>query len=208
MALRPEYSLGHSEFNEFLFAFVGEEKSGQQLTVLSALARLGLDPWGEAARLSKLPKKAATSALAAAIGALPEGDWKVSERQSIAVRLVSCLPRRGSPSAKSPQGRNTGDQKQKSGAQKWLVWIALGAAVLFAMSRLYGDKVSEPVLGNLWSTKPHLVGIASVGIVRPDLRGDDSPSSSQQPERNRRATSDAAHVDVAGELPPVSEWDH
>ena len=56
MALRPEYSLGHSEFNEFLFAFVGEEKSGQQLTVLSALARLGLDPWGEAARLSELPK--------------------------------------------------------------------------------------------------------------------------------------------------------
>ena len=96
MALRPEYSLGHSEFNEFLFAFVGEEKSGQQLTVLSALARLGLDPWGEAARLSELPKEAATHALAATIGALPGGDWKVSDRQSIAVRLVNCLPRRGS----------------------------------------------------------------------------------------------------------------
>ena len=99
MALRPEYSLGHSEFNEFLFSFVGEERSGQQLTVLSALARLGLDPWGEAARLSELPKEAATHALAAAIGALPGGDWKVSDLQSIAVRLVNCLPRRGSPSA-------------------------------------------------------------------------------------------------------------
>lgn len=55
MPLRSEYMLGHSEFNEFLFAVVGEERGGQQLTVLSALARLGLDPWGEAARLSKLP---------------------------------------------------------------------------------------------------------------------------------------------------------
>ena len=54
MTLRPEYSLVHSEFNEFLFAFVGEEKSGADLTVLSALARLGLDPWNEAARLSAL----------------------------------------------------------------------------------------------------------------------------------------------------------
>ncbi len=186
MALRAEYSLGHSEFNEFLFAFVGEEKNGQPLTVLSALARLGLDPWGEAARLSELPKEAATRALAATIGALPEGDWKVSDQQSIAVRLVNCLPKRGSPSARSPRGKSTGDQNQKSGAQKWLVWIALGAAVLFAMSRLYGDRVTEPEFGNLRSTKPHLVGIASVDIAKPDLRGDGSPSSSQRPARNRR----------------------
>ncbi len=38
MALRPESSLVHSEFNDFLFALVGQEKSGMQLTVLSALA--------------------------------------------------------------------------------------------------------------------------------------------------------------------------
>jgi hypothetical protein len=137
MALRPEYSLGHSEFNDFLFAFVGEEKSGLQLTVLSALARLGLDPWGEAARLSELPKEAATDALVETIGALPGGDWKVSDSRSIAVRLVNCLPKRGSPSARSPQGRSTGDQNQKSGATNWLVWVALSAAVFTVISRLY-----------------------------------------------------------------------
>jgi len=139
MALRTEYSLGHSEFNEFLFAFVGKEKSGQQLTVLSALARLGLDPWGEAARLSELPKEAATHALAAAIGALPRGDWKVSDLQSIAVRLVNCLPGRGSPSARSADGRSAGNQKQKSGATKWLVWAAFAVAVFIVISRLYAD---------------------------------------------------------------------
>ena len=45
MTLRPEYSLGHSEYNAFLFAAVGEEKVGQPLTVLTALTRLGFDPW-------------------------------------------------------------------------------------------------------------------------------------------------------------------
>jgi hypothetical protein len=139
MALRPEYSLVHSEFSDFLFAFVGEEKSGLQLTVLSALARLGLDPWGEAARLSELPKEAATHALAAAIATLPEGDWKVSDSRSIAVRLLNCLPGRGAPSANSPQRRNTGDQKQKPGGREWLVWVVLAAAVFIVISRLYAD---------------------------------------------------------------------
>jgi hypothetical protein len=55
MTLRPEYSLGHSEYNAFLFAAVGEEKVGLPLTVLTALTRLGFDPWREAARLSDLP---------------------------------------------------------------------------------------------------------------------------------------------------------
>jgi hypothetical protein len=162
--------LGHSEFNEFLFAFVGEESSGQQLTVLSALARLGLDPWGEAARLSELPKEAATDALAAAIGRLPGGAWKVSEGQSIAVRLVDYLPRRRPPSARSPQGGSIGDQKQKSGASKWLIWIALGAAVLFAIFRLNADMVSGPDVSNVLSNQQHLAGIAPIGNVRPDPR--------------------------------------
>lgn len=138
MALRPEYSLGHSEFNDFLFAFVGEEKSGIQLTVLSALARLGLDPWREAARLSELTKEAATSALAATIAALPEGNWKASDSRSIAVRLMDRLPKHVSPTARSPRGGSITDQKPKSEAQKWLIWVALAVAVLIAMSHLYG----------------------------------------------------------------------
>jgi len=116
-------------------------------------------------------------ALAAAIGALPEGDWKVSDRQSIAARLVNCLPRRNSPPARSPLDGSAGDQKQKSGATKLLVWIALGAAVLFAMSRLDGDKVSLPDVSNVWSNQQRLAGIASIRIVWPDLRVVDSQSA-------------------------------
>jgi hypothetical protein len=73
MTLRREYSLGHSEYNAFLFACVGEEEIGMPLTVLTALTRLGFDPWQEAARLSDLPTEDAAQALAATIARLPEG---------------------------------------------------------------------------------------------------------------------------------------
>jgi hypothetical protein len=64
--------LGH-EFNEFLFAPIGEEKNGMLLSVLSALARLDVDPWREAAELAQLPRQTATQRLASLIAALPDG---------------------------------------------------------------------------------------------------------------------------------------
>ena len=93
MTLRPEYSLGHSEYNAFLFAAVGEEEVGLPLTVLTALTRLGFDPWREAARLSDLPRETATRVFAVTIAMLPEGDWKASDSEAIAARLVNWLPR-------------------------------------------------------------------------------------------------------------------
>ena len=59
MTLRPEYSLGHSAYNEFLFGSLGQDAAGTEVTVLSALSRLGIDPWQEAARLAALPRGAA-----------------------------------------------------------------------------------------------------------------------------------------------------
>ena len=92
MTLRPGYSLGHSEYNDFLFAAVGEEKTGMQLTVQTALIRLGFDdPWQEAARLSGLSKAAAVQALTAAMARLPEGDWNAAALPGIAARLVGSL---------------------------------------------------------------------------------------------------------------------
>jgi hypothetical protein len=44
-----------SQFDDFLFAPIGEEENGMLLSVVSALARLDLDPWQEAASLTGLP---------------------------------------------------------------------------------------------------------------------------------------------------------
>jgi hypothetical protein len=80
MTLRPEYLLGHSQYNAFLFAAVGEEKTGVSLTVLTALTRLGFDPWREAARLSDLPRETAARVFAVTIAMLPEGDAGLKDR--------------------------------------------------------------------------------------------------------------------------------
>ena len=66
-------SLG-SEFDDFLFAPIAEESNGMLLSVISALARLDLDPWQEAIKLAGLPGETATKRLASLlIAALPGG---------------------------------------------------------------------------------------------------------------------------------------
>lgn len=139
MPLRPEYSLGQSEFNDFLFALVGEEKNGAELTVLSALARLDLDPWGEAARLSGLTKEAATDALVAAIHSLPDGNWKTSDAQSIAIRLIDRLPGHVASSAKPSPGKDFRGKEPMPVGQKRMLWIGLALTVVTVLSRLLGE---------------------------------------------------------------------
>ena len=44
-----------AEFDKFLGAPIGEGRNGTPLSVLSALARLDVDPWQEAASLARMP---------------------------------------------------------------------------------------------------------------------------------------------------------
>ena len=132
MTLRPEYSLGHSEYNAFLFAAVGEEKVGLPLTVLTALTRLGFDPWREAARLSDLPRETATRVFAVTIAMLPEGDWKASDSEAIAARLVNWLPRQSAVIIPSVTAKRSGGEQMKSGFATWLTWAVL-AVTLFSL---------------------------------------------------------------------------
>lgn len=152
MTLRPEYTLGHSPYNAFLFAAVGEEKTGV-LTVLTALTRLGLDPWREAARLSDLPRETAARALATTIAMLPEGDWKASESEAIATRLVSCLPDRSIQALPSVAAGLVGDKKMTSGFATALAWVVLAAALLFFALNFFSDNNLETGRGMGLSTQ-------------------------------------------------------
>jgi hypothetical protein len=137
MTLRPEYSLGHSQYNEFLFAAIGEEKSGMQLTVLTAMTRLGLDPWREAARLSDMSREAAAQAFATTIAKLPAGDWKVAESAAIAARLVSWLPAQKAPSVPSVEDgfRPGREEASRPDLAKWLLWGAFAITVILLVLR-------------------------------------------------------------------------
>jgi hypothetical protein len=86
-------SLG-SEFDDFLFAPVGEERNGMLLSVLSALARLDIDPWQEAAKLADLPGETATQRLTSLIAALPDETSAHRDSGRIATRLIALLPSR------------------------------------------------------------------------------------------------------------------
>jgi hypothetical protein len=92
MTLPLAYAPMLPEFDAFLFASVGEEVDGRPLSVLSALARLGLDPWDEAAHLAQLTREAASDQLAGMIAGLYERRWSTSEARRIAGGLIERLP--------------------------------------------------------------------------------------------------------------------
>jgi hypothetical protein len=79
------------QFDKFLFAAVGESKDGMCVTVLSALARLNVDPWKKAAELARLPGEVAAQKLASLIATLPDLRSANLEPGTID-RLVTLLP--------------------------------------------------------------------------------------------------------------------
>ena len=107
--MRAGFNLHHSDLQEFLFAPIWDEKNGTPLSILSALARLGMDPWGEAARLADMPRAAAASALAAILAKLPRNEPEVPDYAKISQHLVQFLPEGGSkPSGGTPEGGRNG----------------------------------------------------------------------------------------------------
>jgi hypothetical protein len=93
-----------SEFDAFLFTLIGEDTNGLSLSVASALARMDLDPWQEAAALAVLPSDTATQRVAALFQALPDELFSERDRGTMATRLVALLPRPAKPAIKSPLG--------------------------------------------------------------------------------------------------------
>jgi hypothetical protein len=80
------------EFDPFLFASVGEDRHGQLLSVISALARSDLDPWLEAVSLARMSQGQATARLRALIAALPDVPPSGRPIDAIAGELVALLP--------------------------------------------------------------------------------------------------------------------
>jgi hypothetical protein len=81
-----------ADYDAFLFATIGVDPNGNGFSVLSAMARMNLDPWREAASLAALPGKAAARKLASLIAAVPGGPAEPGESDVTATRLVKLLP--------------------------------------------------------------------------------------------------------------------
>lgn len=85
------------QLDRFLHATIGTERNGMDLSVLSVLARLGKDPWTEAARLAGLPRAAAADSLAVTIAGLPAGSQSQAHARMVALCLVPLLPDQALP---------------------------------------------------------------------------------------------------------------
>jgi hypothetical protein len=135
-----------------LFADVGVEASGMTLSVLSTLARLGLDPWQEAGRLANLPRLAAVDGLARIIALMPASLWPLSDATIIAERLVMLLPARGSggPSADLPMPPAP-DSRQTS--RHWTVALVLIGAALAALALSFAGQQGAAGAGNDAATR-------------------------------------------------------
>jgi len=116
------------EFNRFLFALVGTDRDGGQLSVVSALARLDLDAWAEAATLSRLPRAAAVTKLSGMLRRYPEIPRIGQEAGVVAARLIALLPAAAQP--ERPAG--TAPTEWTAGTR------TLGLAVILMLGLLLG----------------------------------------------------------------------
>jgi len=83
-----------SEFDDFLFAAIGEDSNGMPLTVVSALARMDLDPWHEAATLAAMSVETATGRLTSLLAALTDPSLRRLDPGATVARLIALLPQR------------------------------------------------------------------------------------------------------------------
>jgi hypothetical protein len=99
----PKSPLG-SEFDQFLFAPLGEDRNGLPLSVVSLLARLDLDPWQEAENLAALSAEAAARRLARSLDTLTDPVLRPADSQATILRLLALLPARAATIFQTPTG--------------------------------------------------------------------------------------------------------
>jgi hypothetical protein len=92
MATSDAFAFKNSGLNTFLFAEVGEELNGSPLTILSVLARLGKDPWAEAAKWVSMPKATIIDRLTQSISQMPLSPQALTDARATASRLILLLP--------------------------------------------------------------------------------------------------------------------
>lgn len=113
-----------SEFDNFLFAPIAEDRNGMPLSVLSALARLDVDPWEEAARLTRLPGETAAQRLASLIATLSDEPSARLNPGTIAIRLVALLPPQAGSNIRSPKTLlDAGAATNSRAVIYWLLYV-------------------------------------------------------------------------------------
>ena len=121
--MASEAYIGHA-YDAFLFESLGVEDNGMDLSVLSALARAGVDPWAEAKRLAGLPRQTAISAIQTFAGDV-----------ETARHLAELLPRSSAPQLPSVQTADRERLFRKYGLLVIIAWLGIAIAFMMYDSR-------------------------------------------------------------------------
>lgn len=112
-------------FDAFLYAPVCDQRNGTQLTVISALARMDVDPWNEAARIAAMPKAAAEKEVISILRQA-SGTWTEGEVELIAMRLTQLLPR---DDGSGWDARTDVARVYVGRSLLWLIWLGIAITV-------------------------------------------------------------------------------
>ena len=126
------FALKNAGLDAILYADVGAEVNGSTLTTLSVLARLGKDPWAEAARWATLPKAAVIESFAQSITQMPLVPSGLAGARDSAARLVQLLP------TNTQSLRQIGVAKSETATLQWvllpILYFAFAGWMMLAMS--------------------------------------------------------------------------
>ena len=135
MTSSPSVSYLTPQFDDFLFARIDEDSEATPLSVLSVLARLGVDPWEEAAKLTRLERVSAAKRLVEFIAATPGAPAAYLSAKTVSDRLIDLLP---SSAGVTVQPRQESGVRAfiKSRFLSWPVVIAVVLATLLIVISL------------------------------------------------------------------------
>lgn len=108
MALTMDQMGQNPAFERFLRAKVGEDANGSDVSVISMLARLEVDPWAEASDLAAMPDAPARKRLDFLLSRFKDVPTLGHEQGKIVSNLLALLPRKmkiTSPSSADVTGK-------------------------------------------------------------------------------------------------------
>jgi hypothetical protein len=157
MASSASVSALGSEFDDFLYAPIGEDRNEMPLSVLTALARLDIDPWREAAELARLPRDTATQRLASLIAALPDWPSLHLDPGAIAARLIALLPRVTRSNIPSHETLLSGDAVTNYGAVISMLFIYMIIMIFMMGTEWVAASRQPPTQDNAQAPAPTVV---------------------------------------------------
>lgn len=120
------------EFERFLYASVGEDRNGYVVTVLSTLARLGLDPWIETSNLVTLGRDAARARLETLLARFRDVPTLASDHGRVARDLSQLLPEGPTPGVLKRAASTMADGRPGTGGAIWAV-----LAIIFVLFQMF-----------------------------------------------------------------------